>query len=224
MEDRAIGKCSTKKGDFIEVLYAGRFEGRKGTDVLLEAIPNLCREFPEARFTLVGEDRAALDGTTLGDLFRSKHQRARFLNRVIFAGEVSDEKLEAHLAQCDIFVAPSRYESFGLVFLEAMMFGKPVVGCRAGGMKEVIDENITGLLAEPGDSESLRAMLAILLADPAKCKEYGRAGRGKYLELYTREKLAARTLDFYHQILRKPLSRATSVEPCQPELIRVAGD
>jgi glycosyltransferase involved in cell wall biosynthesis len=58
-------------------------------------------------------------------------------------------------------VAPSRYESFGLVFLEARMFGKPVIGCRAGGMIEVIEEGVTGLLAEPGDAASLEASLDI---------------------------------------------------------------
>jgi glycogen(starch) synthase len=91
---------------------------------------------------------------------------------VIFAGEVADSELEAQLERCEVFVAPSRYESFGLVFLEAMMFGKAVVGCRAGGMMEVIDEGVTGLLAEPGDSNSL-----------------------------AREKLTERTLQFYEAVL-----------------------
>lgn len=62
-------------------------------------------------------------------------------------------------------VAPSRFESFGLVHLEAMMFGKPVVGCRIGGMKEVVQHDATGLLAEPGDADSLSNALRRLLED-----------------------------------------------------------
>jgi len=75
------------------------------------------------------------------------------------------------------------------------------VGCRVGGMKEVIAEGVTGLLAEPGDAESLRAALASLLADPAKREAFGKAGRARFLEHYTREKLADRTLAFYHKVL-----------------------
>jgi glycogen synthase len=201
MEDRSAGKCCEKKGNFIDVLYAGRFEGRKGTDVLLQVIPALCARHRRARFILVGEDRTLPDGTTLGSEFRTRHNRAPFRDRVIFAGEVSDEKLEACLARCDIFVAPSRYESFGLVFLEAMMFGKPVIGCRAGGMIEVIDEGVTGLLAEPGDPATLEAAIGTLLQDPAKREAMGRAGRERYLAHYTQDKLTDRTLNFYREIL-----------------------
>ena len=201
MEDRSQGANREKRGNFVDVLYAGRFEGRKGTDVLLQAIPALCRKHRRARFILVGEDRTLPDGTTLGGEFRARHRGAPFRDRVIFAGEVPDAKLENYLAQCDIFVAPSRYESFGLVFLEAMMFGKPVVGCRAGGMIEVIEEGVTGLLAEPGDPASLEAALDALLEDPAKREAFGKAGRERYLERYTREKLTDRTLNFYREVL-----------------------
>ena len=139
--------------------------------------------------------------------------------------------IEIHLAQCDIFVAPSRYESFGLVFLEAMMFGKPVVGCRAGGMTEVVEENVTGLLAEPGDPASLEAALDVLLRDPAMREAMGRAARERYLAHFTREKLTDRTLQFYIEILAaspsKQLNRdadrhSKARTPCAPE-VRGAG-
>jgi len=201
MEDRSQRKKTAAKGNFIDVLYAGRFEGRKGTDVLLKAIPALCLKHRRVRFTLVGEDRTLPDGTTLGGEFRALHRRAGFRDRVIFTGEVSDEKLEAYLTQCDIFVAPSRYESFGLVFLEAMMFGKPVVGCRSGGMIEVIEEGVTGLLAEPGDTVSLETAIDALLSDSSQREAFGRAGRERYLQHYTREKLTERTLGFYRRVL-----------------------
>jgi glycogen synthase len=169
MEDRtkripiSEGATSPEDAGSVTVLYAGRFEGRKGTDVLLAAIPELCEKYGLVRFVLVGEDRTLPDGSTPGADFRSRYVGAGFLDRVVFAGEVSDAQLESHLQACDIFVAPSRYESFGLVFLEAMMFGKPVVGCRAGGMSEVIEEGVTGLLAEPGDVASLVSAIGALL-------------------------------------------------------------
>jgi glycogen(starch) synthase len=196
--------------EFVTVLYAGRFEGRKGTNVLLAAIPALCEKYRFARFVLVGEDRRLPDGSTLGGQFRAQHAGASFLDRVIFGGEVSDAQLETQLQQCDIFVAPSRYESFGLVFLEAMMFGKPVVGCRAGGMIEVVDEGVTGLLAEPGDVESLVTTVSALLEDAGKRREFGRAGRQRYLSLYTREALVERTLKFYRDTLARRAERSNA--------------
>src|ERR1700749_4493983 len=123
------------------------------------------------------------------------------MSRASFAGEGSDAELEDHLCQCDVFVAPSRYESFGLVFLEAMMFGKPVVGCRAGGMPEGIKEGVTGLLAEPGDVPSLVSAIGQLLEHDDQRRAFGRAGRERYLRLYTREVLVERTLRFYRETI-----------------------
>lgn len=203
MEDRSAGNKATKKGRSVDVLFAGRFEGRKGIDVLLQVIPALCQKHPQARFIVVGEDRKRASGSTFAEEFRSQHARAPFRDRVLFPGAVSDRELENYLAQCDIFVSPSRYESFGLVFLEAMMFGKPAVGCRIGGMQEIIVDGVTGLLAEPGDPVTLQAALDDLLSDAAKRESMGKAGRARYLENYTREIFVQRTLEFYREILSK---------------------
>jgi len=202
MADRSVGKKFERQERFVNVLFAGRFENRKGIDVLLDVIPPLCMQHKKARFILVGEDRPRADSNTFAAEFRARHARASFLDRVIFAGKITDAELERHLAQCDVFVGPSRYESFGLVFLEAMMFGKPVVGCRVGGMKEIIVDGVTGLLVEPGDPETLRAALASLLADSAKRAAMGQAGRARYLAHYTREKMTERTLEVYRELLR----------------------
>ncbi|HWF40001.1 MAG TPA: glycosyltransferase [Candidatus Acidoferrales bacterium] len=203
MEDRSAGKNAQKKGRFTDVLFAGRFEGRKGIDLLLQVIPALCQKYPLARFVLVGEDRKRASGSTFAEEFRAQHARAPFRDRVVFPGAVSDSELENYLAQCDIFVSPSRYESFGLVFLEAMMFGKPAVGCSIGGMQEVIDDGVTGLLAAPGDAGSLQSALDVLLGDAAKREAMGKAGRDRYLSNYTREIFVERTMDFYLEILDK---------------------
>jgi glycosyltransferase involved in cell wall biosynthesis len=81
------------------------------------------------------------------------------------------------------------------------MFGKPSIGCRVGGMKEVIAEGVTGLLAEPGDPESLQSALETLLEDRAKREAFGIAARARYLENYTRETFTNRTLEFYRKVL-----------------------
>jgi glycosyltransferase involved in cell wall biosynthesis len=221
MEDRmstlAGDPAGSKDGRFVDVLFTGRLEPRKGIDILLQVIPQLCSRFEQARFVLVGEDSPQAGSATRASRFRALHANAPFLDRVIFAGKVSDGELERHLSQCDIFVAPSHYESFGLVFLEAMMFGKPVIGCRAGGMPEVIDEGVTGLLAEPGDAKTLRAALSELLANRHKRESLGKAGRERFLQHYTREALAERTLAFYRPVLAsrtQRTARENQVVPC----------
>lgn len=224
MEDRSEGKPPAGHKETVDVLFTGRFERRKGIDVLLKIIPPLCLKYPKARFILVGEDRPQPDGTTRAGLFRARHAKAPFRDRVIFTGKISDDELENYLAQCDIFAAPSLYESFGLVFLEGMMFAKPVVGCRAGGMIEVVEDRVTGLLAEPGDAASLQAALATLLADPAKRETMGKAGRERFLAYYTRHALADRTLAFYRQVLESSASQAAEMPPppASAELVEAA--
>ena len=96
MEDRSEGRDfpAAAKHGFTDVLFAGRFEGRKGIDVLLQAIPALCTKFPKARFIVVGEDRKKSDGRTYAETFRQVHARAAFLPRVIFPGAIPDRELE----------------------------------------------------------------------------------------------------------------------------------
>lgn len=89
-----------------------------------------------------------------------------------------------------MFVAPSRFESFGLILLETMMFGKPVVACRAGGMAEVVAEGETGLLAEPGDAASLERCLAALVEDAGLRERLGVAARRRYEAHFTAERMA----------------------------------
>jgi glycogen synthase len=119
---------------------------------------------------------------------------------VVFQGEVGDEMLRGFYAACDIFVAPSRFESFGLVFVEAMMYSKPVIGCRSGGMPEVIADGETGLLAEPGDSQSLVACLTRLVDDRSLRQRLGAAGRQRYELLYTPERMAREVVAAFNQI------------------------
>ena len=96
-----------------------------------------------------------------------------------------------------------------------MMFAKPVVGCRSGGMPEVIEEAVTGLLAEPGDPVSLASAIGILLDDSERRRGLGQAGRERYLRLYTRDALVDRTLKFYREMLLRRAGQSNS-QPASP--------
>jgi glycogen synthase len=181
----------------IRLLFVGRLEPRKGIDVLLAAAGLLLVRFPQAHLDIVGDDTpAGPDGRTYRAVFESDPAYAGIRDRVHFHGEVVEEALRGFYSACDVFVAPSRFESFGLILLEAMMFAKPVVCCRAGGMPEVVVDGETGLLAEPGDHGSLERCLARLIEDPALRQRLGTAGRRRYEARFVPERMAVEAAAF----------------------------
>lgn len=174
--------------DFIRVLYVGRLETRKGVDVLLDVIPTITKRYPKVRFILAGDDSIAVSG---GESYRRRFEQSHpEIASVAFLGRVSDAELRGLYANCDLFVAPSRFESFGLIYLEAMVFGKPVIGCRVGGVTEVVADGISGILVEPGDANSLSVAIGSLLTDEKLRKEMGYAGRERYERMFTAKRMA----------------------------------
>ena len=192
-------------GGPVTALFVGRLEGRKGILELFAAMPRALAERPELRFVLAGADNSrhdgflAREGTDYPTWFRSRHPQ--LADRVDFRGHVSDEELSRLYAGCDLFVAPSRYESFGLIFLEAMDLAKPVIGCRAGGPCDIIVEGETGLLVPPGDAEALAAALVRLAVDAPARLEMGYAGRRRLLERFTHRQMAAGFARLYRRAL-----------------------
>lgn len=173
------------RGIDIRILFVGRLEIRKGIDVLLDATPAILERFPNCQFDIVGNDSIPHeDGMTFRQEFAARQIPADVRKRVLFHGEVSEAELRGFYKACDIFVAPSRFESFGLTFVEAMMFGKPTIGCDVGGIPEVVAHESTGLLASPGSVASLVACLEILISRPELRRAYGAAGRQRYLSMF----------------------------------------
>ena len=181
----------------LRLLFVGRLEARKGIDVLLAAAVPLLVRFHHVHLDIVGNDSlAGPDGRTYRVLFETDPLYAGIRERVRFHGEVGEEALRGFYRACDIFVAPSRFESFGLTLLEAMMFAKPVACCRAGGMPEVVVDGETGLLAEPGDAASLERCLARLIGDSTLRGQLGEAGRRRYEARFMPERMAVEVAAF----------------------------
>jgi glycosyltransferase involved in cell wall biosynthesis/GT2 family glycosyltransferase len=188
----------------VRIVFAGRLEARKGIDVFLEAAKRLLSRFRNLHIDVVGNDTIeGPRGRTYRDLFETDNAETPFRERVVFHGEVSEDALLGFYRAADIIVAPSRFESFGLVLLEAMMEGKPVVGCRVGGMTEIVEHGVSGLLAEPGDVASLEACLEQLVSDESLRNRLGEGARRRYAERFTPVRMAERVIEF--------LSRPTRV-------------
>jgi phosphatidyl-myo-inositol dimannoside synthase len=139
-------------------------------DTLITALPRLLTRWPELQLVAVGsgDDRAWLE--ELAD------QNGVNLH-VHFLTGLSYQEIAACYAACEIFALPSAGEGFGLVYLEAMAQGKPVIGGAHGGAPEVIADGATGYLVPHGDAAMLATAIETLLADPELAQKMGRRGR-----------------------------------------------
>lgn len=182
----------------VTVLYVGRLEQRKGIDVLLASIPEVMRQCEKACFRIIGHDTSGNAGdASYTASFKRKHADQPWLNRIAFEGRVDESVLRQAYADCDVFVAPSRFESFGLVFLEAMRAGKPVIGCDAGGMPEVVSHQVNGLLIPPGDASALTQALVTLINDPALRHAMGAQSKIIFNEQFTSARMARESIGLY---------------------------
>jgi glycosyltransferase involved in cell wall biosynthesis/GT2 family glycosyltransferase len=205
----------------IRILYAGRLEPRKGVDVLLDAAARLLAEFPAAELVLAGKDNAPA-GTPP---YRERLARHPDLaGRVRLTGELSDAELQQVYADCDVFVLPSYFESFGLVLAEAMSYGKPVVAMRAGGMAEIVEEGGNGYLAEPGDAASLAEALRPLLASDELRERMGRCSRQLFVERFSTAVMVRNSIACYRQVTAAHKRGASGVRPKLIEMMRHVSD
>ncbi|MBI4507923.1 MAG: glycosyltransferase family 4 protein [Chloroflexi bacterium] len=152
-------------------------ERYKGVDTLIRAFPAVLRAVPRTYLVIVG------DGNDRPWLQRLAQERG-VADRVRFVGSVQDGELASYYRACDVFVMPSQKEGFGLVFLEAAAFGKPVVGGNHGGTPEIVQDGVTGFLVEHGDIGALADRVICLLQSSELRARMGEAGRQRVEENY----------------------------------------
>jgi phosphatidyl-myo-inositol dimannoside synthase len=182
------------------ILTVGRWDSTeryKGADTLIAALPHVLKAAPGTSLVLVGDgdDRPRLEHLARS-LGVSEH--AHFLHGL------TPEQLFACYASCDIFALPSRGEGFGLVFLEAMVCGKPVIGGAHGGIPDIVEDGVTGLLVPHGDAERLAQGLESLLDNPNRAKEMGARGRERVQKDYMFEQFQGRLMRILDAVLQNP--------------------
>lgn len=192
-------------GEFIEefpttVLFIGRLERRKGVDTLLQAAKQFLRKRRDVGLIICGKDVEGWETEA------KKLLPTAIISKMLFTGSVSDATREKLISRAYCLIFPSRYESFGLVPLEAFVHGVPVVAAAAGAIPEVVADGKSGLLFPPQDSNALAEKVKQLLSDKA-IREDLSGGARKAIHHFSSRNSALRSVDLYTSLLESKLER-----------------
>lgn len=157
----------------LHVVFVGNITPRKGLDTLVRG---LAAADADVELTVIGRPVDEEYAETI----RRDVRRLRLNDRVRMVGECADDELAATLRSGHVLAVPSRYEGFGIVYLEGMSFGLPALASRAGGARDVITDGETGVLLPPDDPDAVARALARFADDPERLARMGRAARLRY--------------------------------------------
>lgn len=185
---------SSNRGEDKIILSVSNLIPTKGIDLNLQAVKRLAKEHPEIKYLVIGDgpERKPLEELAM---------KLGLSERVEFLGQLHHDQVMSYMAGCDIFSLPSWEEGFGIVYLEAMAHGKPVIGCRGEGLEDFVADSETGFLVNPKDIDSLSSAINYLIDNPHLISEVGRKAKEVVLNTYTWEKNAQRTIQLYQEII-----------------------
>ena len=184
-----------QKANKFSLLFCGRLNGKeqKGVDILLKSFPLILKKH-QVTLKIIGS------GPRL-EQYKIFARDLGIEKSVKFLGFIKHNELPKHYSETDLFVLPSRRESFGLVLAEAMAAGLPVVSTRVGAIPEVVKDGETGLLVPPDNPQKFADAVNFLLSNPQKMKMMSEKGRERARKYFTWDKVAERVLKYYEAIL-----------------------
>lgn len=157
-------KIIKSRGEHFKILYVSRLENRKGTLAFLNSIPLIYKQHHSIQVDIIGSDRPHAPGDIQFQQYFNQNFKD-YSEVVTFHGFVDDQMLDRFYKEANIFVVPSVYESFGLIYVEAMMYGLPSVATVGGGIPEVITNNVDGFLTEVNHNEQIADSVIKLIND-----------------------------------------------------------
>lgn len=201
-----------------QMLFVGRISPEKGIHDLIDAFIEVTQQYPQARLTIAGP-HIVVAKEFLFDLqpepevqalkyfyninyleyIKSKIP-AHLSSQVIFTGPLPQEELLPYYQNADLVINPSLSEAFGMTLVEAMATQTPVIATTIGGMPEIVDDGVTGLLVNPGNPQAIAKAAIELISDPDRARAMGIAGRKKVDRRYCWSKIAESLIDCYADI------------------------
>ncbi|MFW6772733.1 glycosyltransferase family 4 protein [Nocardioides sp. CPCC 205120] len=163
----------------------------KGHDVLLDALTRVRADVPDVLWAVIGDGRLRTD-------LEDRVERSGLTDNVVFLGRATDEERDRWLARASVFAMPSRYpegevggEGFGIVYLEAAVWGVPSLAGNVGAPTEVVEDGVTGRLVDPVDPAAVADALVQMLSEPEKTRAWGRAAQLRAREDYSWERVGS---------------------------------
>lgn len=175
------------------IFFVGRLVIEKGVQVLLEAMPRILSACPEAKLVIAGK------GPMEGQL-KSRARELGVSHKVYFAGYIDDRTRNQLYRSASAAVFPSLYEPFGIVALEGMAAGTPVVVSDTGGLAEIITHSVDGMKAFPGNAGSLADNILAVLKNEDLAEKLRTSGYRLVLDVYDWRNIARRTAEIYHEV------------------------
>ena len=179
------------------ILYVGRLDEEKGLPHLVEALAHVVLAEPRARLVIAGKG-------VLQEALQNQANQLQIGDRVSFVGYVTGDALSGLYRLAEVQVVPSLYEPFGIVALEGMACGTPVVVSDTGGLSEIVADGVTGLKVPPRDAFALGQAVLRLLGDSPLAQEVGRAGQERARAAYDWRDVAEQTVAAYEATARNP--------------------
>lgn len=187
--------------------FLGRLEARKGVPELFYALREVLRQAPSLRCRLIGPSWPYAGSDMRSWALREMPEIARALE---FKGAIRPEQVPAELGSCDLLVLPSRWESFGFTCAEGMAGARAVIGSAAGGMAEMVEPGVSGLLVPPRDPGALAAAILSLVRHPERVRALGSAARRRILSLLSPDRVLPQQLASYERAIAQRAQRAHS--------------
>ncbi|HBW38896.1 glycosyltransferase [Desulfosporosinus sp. BICA1-9] len=178
------------------LLTVGFLRPDKGHAVVIKALPELIREFPDLEYRIVG------DGSERAELIALTKELGLH-SHVVFLGSLPHHEAMEEMAQCEVFILPSWNEAFGVVYLEAMAHGKPIIGTTGEGISEVLAQESVGKAVPPRDVLALTEAIREFLRNPSQAKVMGTRGKDLVSRQFTWEYNAQKTLKIYEEIMTR---------------------
>jgi D-inositol-3-phosphate glycosyltransferase len=186
------------RGERHRIVSVGRFVPRKGFDIVIRALPSI----PKTELAIIGgPDRSELNTDPEARRLRDLAAELGVVDRVLLYGSVGRDEMPALLRSADVVACTPWYEPFGIVPLEAMACGIPVVASAVGGMLDTVVHNVTGRLVPPKRPAELVEAINPLLRDAFLRQSLGAAGRDRAKARYSWDRIAADTLRIYDKLV-----------------------
>jgi glycosyltransferase involved in cell wall biosynthesis len=181
------------------ILFVGRLVYEKGVDKLIGAMPKILQYYHDAKLVIAGK------GPMLDEL-RAEVNTLGLGNKVYFTGYLTKDKCQKIYKCADVAVFPSTYEPFGIVALEAMLSGNPVVVSDIGGLNEIVDHSLNGMKSYAGNSNSLADSILALLYDPKLCSDLSKRAQEKVRNQYNWPKISEDTHFVYEKAIAETVA------------------